>query len=806
MSLYLTSLSPNKKQQIDDIRLDKTKDSFIDFIITNEAEFMNFEGIEDHLTQTSVRLKDRLDKISIIYQQKKDELNRIVLLINSIITEYYQFELSKYSNSNKDNIIEQAKQIIRIKEHEISIYSNMKNRLINFNIKIKHRVDTELKYHQKTQFQHSSYRIFNNTITRDYMKQESMHTSLSKEIKANKGLYSKEWRSKTRRYEKGQIALEQKKEDIEEQKKKYNSLLDKYRKIRSVYYNSMLYNERLMNECKQFKREYYKNKMKIYIINLVLSTKRISEIVFKVKNEQCNRSQMLNEFLYLNQCISKQCDLSTRYDLVLKGLEMDIIAKQGNEFYLSNDYSDKKIFTHEINKKKKTFLNNEHDVQCIQKEILIEGIISFLLTIKKKLISSYIYKHDINSCNHISIIGKQWSNIPLNAILVNYFNNSMKILKLFSSIAYNILIITCNSLNTIVLNSNSYSNDYQYQHQYKEQKPIIVPFTDDNIANQYEQNLVKPLTVTKPRASNVKKQYLMNNYINQTLNNNFNGINSSGNNRLSAKANRKNNIDLMLNFQEYLTAKKDSNTNEYMNQYPRQIMSALSPFYWELSNDPTLTSSRSSKNVTSTRGRTAGFRKRMAYDPFKLKRNLSNERMIFQAHSLFKSDNDLNENSYDESNRMLLKQDKSNNEQAKQIWYLDNTERGRINFRNQELYKFEQENNNQRKKSNELFIESYQNQRIRSHHKRFKVKSAYSLKKLNDYPLQKCNIGSAMSSRRKIGLIAGFKNNSSVYNNNSQTITQNKLHSFNNTPRNISSSDVFHSKHNRKIHFGFQGK
>ena len=147
--------------------LKKFEEKYLSYIIKSDTKFIDVDKIENKFKNIVIEKYNKFNSNKIKIQNLKKEYN---LILNEIQTEL----LNNYSIYNNtlinffDKSIKKYTNLIKIKQHEISCYKNVYNRLHISNYSIKKRIESELKNDNIQLKQYSDYNIIKNLVLNSF--------------------------------------------------------------------------------------------------------------------------------------------------------------------------------------------------------------------------------------------------------------------------------------------------------------------------------------------------------------------------------------------------------------------------------------------------------------------------------------------------------------------------------------------------------------------------------------------------------------------------------------------------------------
>lgn len=713
MSLYLTELT---QKENNNNQLEKTKDKFINYIIQEEAQFANLQSIEEQLQLSSKSLKEKIDKNNLIIAAKQKEIEGLISQINTSVQELYQFNLELFSGINFDDIIKEKRELIKIKEHDFHVYRYMQARIYNTNRLLLSRIHLEQQYENKTLEQASYYKIIHNKVSKDFNKQSQIYASLNKKKEENDEVNDKVIKHKDILFKTEQEKLEEQKALNEQLIRYYSYLLNEKRAMLQSIGKVNQCNMIQYKEYKNARREYHRNRILLNIITKLLSTKQLSNIIGIVKEKQKKHNEIFCEFIFLNNAINKYSDQNKKYDQMFIDINNSKFDKDQKEEVFATEYSDLILQIKDCKIKRMQFRNHQLEIKCMNKEAMIQTLVSFLFD-KNKVFNDYNNKRNNNSNQFKSQF--QYTDLLSNNRNYNSNNYSLCITQfsnIFNFVSYHYLSFSFNSMKSSMIKADNKANIY------KDNNSLIIILPNEETLMQ----LNKKVKVTNKSVNS-----------NDTLMPQLSPISiSNKNNVIPTKITKKKamakktNSEIMIDFKTYLKSHKELPIFNYVTKFPKKSITHLSKYYSAANSE--ITSASSMKNKHSSNHHLISFRKRIAYDKFNKTRQLSRKQLI-QIKSFLsnRSQHELNDDSYELcSNRQSSSQTRKKSQTSRPKWPKEDSDQKRMKARMNELYKMEvKANDKQALKNTQELMEvcfKYETKKNR----KYNLQSAYSMKNL----------------------------------------------------------------------------
>ena len=507
--LNIKSKSVEKKENIADRYEKDLKEIFLEFLIREKSTFADFNKIENYYKKKLIKCCNKYNENNLIISEKKklekqlsNQLKEIT--INSFVIEEQTDEL-------RENLMNEIKNQIKIKEIELKWYKSLHTRTYKTNYLLSKRLKDELELEITSKEQYEKYKLIKNNVLLSLNNQQEILNQMKyyndmKIINNNNILYKKEEIYNNLKYQidsikKDSFIIEENLKNIIVKKEKTHKEIKEIELIQKKNFKDYLASYNI----------YHSLKIKLEEIFKFIKMNNIKEIINHYNKER----QKYNELNLRANTVNKEISiLSTELTKLIQELnniknQIIIKMKRKNVFHLNKNFLELKENIDYIKLYIKN-LQNSYKTKC---NILI-SILNFCLNSIHKIIkclkNSSILKYfsfQKKYKNKYQILLNEKKNFSFNLNLQNidFSVNFIKfVLSIFNNFSVYLFTIQSSSINKSIivsLENNNFNNlNFNKDFSFKDNQLnkinltkinnfIILSFDSDKIKNIYEEQI-----------------------------------------------------------------------------------------------------------------------------------------------------------------------------------------------------------------------------------------------------------------------------------------------------------------------------
>ena len=293
--------------------LKKFEEKYLSFIIKSDTKFIDIDKIENKYKNIVIEKYNKFNSNKIKIQNIKKEYN---LILKEIQTEL----LNNYSIYNNtlinffDKSIKKYTNLIKIKQHEITCYKNVYNRLRISNYSIKKRIESELKNDSIQLKQYSDYNIIKNLVLNSFNTHSKTLKNMRNYEYIEKEKYEKNIIKKLNKINNLEFQINLIKDAITYEDKNILKEINKQNKIKNEILNEKKKNNIIIKDIIWIGNYYFKNKLSILKILKESKIKDINLLIIKFNNMKQKYQNLSSKFIFYNLEIKRLKTLLTKYN------------------------------------------------------------------------------------------------------------------------------------------------------------------------------------------------------------------------------------------------------------------------------------------------------------------------------------------------------------------------------------------------------------------------------------------------------------------------------------------------------------
>ena len=561
--------------------LKKFEEKYLSFIIKSDTKFIDIDKIENKYKNIVIEKYNKFNSNKIKIQNIKKEYN---LILKEIQTEL----LNNYSIYNNtlinffDKSIKKYTNLIKIKQHEITCYKNVYNRLRISNYSIKKRIESELKNDSIQLKQFSDYNIIKNLVLNSFNNHSKTLKNMQNYEFIEKEKYEKNIIKKLNKINNLEYQINLIKDAITYEEKNILKEINKKNKIKNEILNEKKKNNIIIKDIIWIGNYYFKNKLSILKILKESKIKDINLLIIKFNNMKQKYQNLSSKFIFYNLEIKRLKTLLTKYN--------DSLSQILNK----NKTKDIKINLENYKIKEKMELNSLK----FHNNIINDNYHKSLFLLQKSII---FMEERLNNFNKIDInYGKYSYKMNINLAKLDLDNKKilkktlLNVIKLFFKFNYLFHNSFFYIYENCILNEDNEDDDDDDVNNGNNNKVLIKNFFNKEDFEIYKdklkyifkkrrktlkmisENNEKVLTNLKESIKNENNDVKKNNFSEKDLYNNFiNYLNNENNNNLDLNSKDKN-----ISSNNIINIKLFKNTKSKNNNLKSKLNKSLSNSYY----------------------------------------------------------------------------------------------------------------------------------------------------------------------------------------------------------------------------------
>ena len=561
--------------------LKKFEEKYLSFIIKSDTKFIDIDKIENKYKNIVIEKYNKFNSNKIKIQNIKKEYN---LILKEIQTEL----LNNYSIYNNtlinffDKSIKKYTNLIKIKQHEITCYKNVYNRLRISNYSIKKRIESELKNDSIQLKQYSDYNIIKNLVLNSFYSHSKTLKNMQNYEFIEKEKYEKNIIKKLNKINNLEYQINLIKDAITYEEKNILKEINKKNKIKNEILNEKKKNNIIIKDIIWIGNYYFKNKLSILKILKESKIKDINLLIIKFNNMKQKYQNLSSKFIFYNLEIKRLKTLLTKYN--------DSLSQILNK----NKTKDIKINLENYKIKEKMELNSLK----FHNNIINDNYHKSLFLLQKSII---FMEERLNNFNKIDInYGKYSYKMNINLAKLDLDNKKilkktlLNVIKLFFKFNYLFHNSFFYIYENCILNEDNEDDDDDDVNNGNNNKVLIKNFFNKEDFEIYKdklkyifkkrrktlkmisENNEKVLTNLKESIKNENNDVKKNNFSEKDLYNNFiNYLNNENNNNLDLNSKDKN-----ISSNNIINIKLFKNTKSKNNNLKSKLNKSLSNSYY----------------------------------------------------------------------------------------------------------------------------------------------------------------------------------------------------------------------------------
>jgi len=303
-SSCVSEINLDLKNKKDD--LIKVKENLLDFLIEEKANFADFDKIYEHYQNELKEHYKKYNQNKIIIYKKEEEYKSILLSIETKIINNLTFQ--KTDSSFYDVMIDNIKQKIRLKEHELECYTNMHSRLYKTNYLMNKTYKNQLLIQQLNDEQYDKFNVIQNQAISMFKKQNSALKSLIRYREIINEEYERKKKKKIQRINNLELDVYDIKKDNQQLERYINKIKEKQENIKKKIKFEKMIKDKSNTEIKTIRKDYYSLMEKLIFIYSsfnIKDFKNVKGFIEKLNENENNIHQLHIKFIEENKVITE---------------------------------------------------------------------------------------------------------------------------------------------------------------------------------------------------------------------------------------------------------------------------------------------------------------------------------------------------------------------------------------------------------------------------------------------------------------------------------------------------------------------
>ena len=582
------------------------ENDYLHFLMETQLKYADISSIEQHYQTQIIKYHNQFNTNLHLIKSKQEENNKLKFSIETLLLTTYALD-KEILEEHYNKTLNEIKLAIRTYEHNLQVYSHLKNRLHHQQFMIKKRIDLELRTDAKNTQQLNQFQILQVLAKSSNKDQVATMNKLKVIDSHSQKQYKAKEIEKTKQINALQYEIEMLKRDSEEYEKNLMIIKERNYELSQMVERHSEENKLVNDDYLSIKKEYYESKLKINLIMTYLKVKTIDELIYKFNIHNDTYKHFKNGYTFTNhELLSLHCYYS-KLENKLQEIKSQIELEKQTKVPRSS-YNDKEIVIKEKALSSNTFINNELSKFVETKRCLCEKVLFYMSDLivhafhtiprlkQHLMLNSYenILNKDLTILNELTTENVRQSVIIFRQFVICFF--------------YLLTTSISNELVNNALQDTSNTNSYTTRNN-KQGITIVQLFTRKNINILYKEiERVKEYYETK---TSLLKKSEMDILKNLNINSNdsntemmsTDGLSKSKENKMKAKGKvsqtamlgrfiaymkvqQQNSISLKKARNEYVSHEEESNAenvkSRFIEGHERQIKNVFSKFQNDL--------------------------------------------------------------------------------------------------------------------------------------------------------------------------------------------------------------------------------
>ena len=603
-NIYLTALnkkskSVEKKKYFTEKYEKDLKETFLDFLIHEKESFADFNKIENYYKKKLIKNCNKYNENKSIISEKKNIEKQLSFELNEIIINTLVFE--EKTNELTENLMNEIKNQIKIKEIELKWYKNLYSRTYKTNFLLSKRLENELEFYTTSNEQYEKYKLIKKNVLLSLNNQIDILNQMNY-FNDMKIMKNNQLQSKSEEIYNNLIfqIYEIKKDSIKFEKEIKNIILKKektYKQLKEIKLNqNENYKDYLINY-----NLYHSLKLKLEEIFKFLKMNNIKEIINKYNKGRQKYNELTIRYNNLNKEITILNTELTTLNQELNNIKNQIIIKmkRKNVFNLNRNFLELKENIDYIKLNIKSLHNSykkKFNILMILLNFCLNSIKKMIMSLNNSSIpNSFSFKKNYINKDQLFLNEKKNFSLNINFQNLEFSVNLIKfVLSIFNNFVINLFTIQSLSINNSIMlffeknfNNLNVNKEISFNNNQLNQINLsninnffILSFDSDKIKNIYEEQikLSSKKILNKENIIHINKQLFekKESSLTQNINKKFKYDIISRN-------------DLLNNFIQYFkTNKKKEHINGFINlikRLPYHSMSIMEKYTNEFVDD-----------------------------------------------------------------------------------------------------------------------------------------------------------------------------------------------------------------------------
>ena len=352
------------------------ENDYLHFLMDTQLKYADIRSIEQHYQTQIVKYHTQFNTNLHLIKSKNEENSKLQFAIETLLLSTYALD-KEVLEQHYDKTLNDIKLAIRTYEHNLQVYSHLKNRLHHQQFMIKKRIDTELRTDAKNNQQLGQFQILQVLVKRSDKDQVATMNKLKAIDSHSQKQYKEKEIEKTKQINALQYEIEMLKRDSEEYEKNLMIIKDKNYELSQLVGRHSDENKLANEEYLSIKKEFYESKIQINLIMAYLKVKTIDELIHKFNIHNDTYKHFKNGYTFTNHEIIKLHSYYSKLENKLQAIKAQIELEKQTKVPRSN-YYDREILDNEKALSSNRFINNELSKYVETKRCLCERVLFYM--------------------------------------------------------------------------------------------------------------------------------------------------------------------------------------------------------------------------------------------------------------------------------------------------------------------------------------------------------------------------------------------------------------------------------------------
>lgn len=352
------------------------ENDYLHFLMDTQLKYADINSIEQHYQTQIIKYHNQFNTNLHLIKSKNDENNKLKFAIETLLLTTYVLD-KEILEQHYNTTINEIKHAIRTYEHNLQVYSHLKNRLHHQQFMIKKRIDTELRTDIKNSQQLNQFQMLQILAKSSDKDQVTTMKKLKAIDSHSQRQYIAKEIEKTKQINALQYEIEMLKRDSEEYEKNLMIIKERNYELSQLVERHSEENKMVNNDYLSIKKEYYESKIKINLIMTYLKVKTIDDLIYKFNIHNDTYKHFKNGYTFTNHELISLYSYYSQLENRLNEIQSQIELEKQTKIPRSS-YNDQEIINKEKILTSNTFTNNELSKFVETKRCLCERVLFYM--------------------------------------------------------------------------------------------------------------------------------------------------------------------------------------------------------------------------------------------------------------------------------------------------------------------------------------------------------------------------------------------------------------------------------------------